>query len=52
VEPSKLVLFLQTIAATAVGGFIYVAAAYVLGINELQEVLGYLQGRFRRAAVS
>jgi putative peptidoglycan lipid II flippase len=52
VEPAKLVLFLQTILATAVGGFIYVAAAYVLGINELQEVLAYLQGRFRRAKVS
>jgi len=52
VEPAKLVLFLQTILATAVGGFIYVAAAYILRINELQEVLAYLQGRFRRAKVS
>jgi hypothetical protein len=52
VEPSKVVLFLQTVLATAVGGFIYVASAYVLRINELQEVLAYLQGRFRRAKVS
>jgi putative peptidoglycan lipid II flippase len=52
VEPSKLVLFLQTVLATAVGGLIYVASAYLLRINELREVLAYLRGRFRRAAQS
>jgi len=52
IEPSKPVLLLQTLLATAVGGIVYVASAYLLRINELQEVLAYLRGRFRRAAVS
>ena len=51
-EPSKPILFLQTLLATAVGGFVYVASAYLLRISELQEVVTYLRGRFRRAAVS
>ena len=49
VEPSKPVLFVQTLFATAFGGFIYIAAAYLLRINELQEVLTFVRGRFRRA---
>jgi putative peptidoglycan lipid II flippase len=52
IEPSKPVLLLQTLLATAVGGFVYVASAYLLRISELQEVVAYLRGRFRRAAVS
>jgi len=51
IEPSKPVLFLQTLLATAFGGLIYVAAAYLMRINELQEVLAFLRGRFRRAPV-
>jgi putative peptidoglycan lipid II flippase len=51
VEPSKPVLFLQTLLATAFGGFIYVAAAYLMRINELQEVLALVRARFRRAPV-
>jgi hypothetical protein len=52
VEPSKPVLFLQTVLATAIGGVVYIAAAYLLRINEFQEVLEYLRGRFQRAARS
>jgi len=51
VEPSKPVLFLQTLLATAFGGFVYVAAAYLMRINELQEVLAFVRARFRRAPV-
>jgi putative peptidoglycan lipid II flippase len=51
VEPSKPVLFLQTLLATAFGGLIYVAAAYLMRINELQEVVALLRNRFRGAAV-
>ena len=51
VEPSKPVLFLQTLLATAFGGLIYISAAYVLRIGELQEVLAFLRARFRRAPV-
>jgi putative peptidoglycan lipid II flippase len=50
VEPSKPVLFLQTLLATAFGGAVYVVAAYLLRINELQEVLAFLRARFRGAA--
>ncbi len=52
VEPPKAILFLQTLIATAFGGLVYVVAAYVLRINELQEVLVYLRGRVARARVS
>jgi putative peptidoglycan lipid II flippase len=51
VEPSKPVLFLQTLLATAFGGLVYVATAYLLRINELQEVLAFLRARFLRAPV-
>ena len=33
------------------GGAVYIAAAYLLRISELQEVLAFLRGRFRRAPV-
>ena len=52
VEPSKPVLFLQTLLATAFGGLIYIAAAYLLRISELQEVLTFLRARFRRAPIA
>ncbi|HEU5162064.1 MAG TPA: murein biosynthesis integral membrane protein MurJ [Thermoanaerobaculia bacterium] len=51
IEPAKPVLFLQTLLATAFGGVTYVVAAYVLRISELQEVLAFLRGRFRRGPV-
>ena len=51
VEPSKPVLFLQTLLATAFGGLVYVAAAYLMRLSELQEVIGFVRGRFRGAAV-
>ncbi len=51
VEPSKPVLFLQTLLATAFGVLVYVISAYLLRVSELQEVLAFLRGRFRRAPV-
>jgi len=49
VEPSKPILFLQTLLATAFGGLIYVSAAYLLRIAELQEVVTLVRARFRGA---
>ena len=51
IEPAKPVLFLQTLLAMAFGFLVYVASAYLLRINELQEVLAFLRARFRRAPV-
>jgi putative peptidoglycan lipid II flippase len=51
VEPNKLVLFLQTLLATAFGAFVYALSAYLLRISELQEVLAFLRARFRPAPV-
>ena len=51
VEPSKPVLFIQTLIATAFGGALYVAAAYLMRIAELQEVLAVVRTRFRRGPV-
>jgi putative peptidoglycan lipid II flippase len=51
VEPPKAILFLQTLLATAVGGAVYVVAAYLLRIGELQEVLAFLRGRLARPPV-
>jgi peptidoglycan biosynthesis protein MviN/MurJ (putative lipid II flippase) len=48
VDPPKLVLALQTILAAAVGGLVYLAAAYVLQIGELQEVVAVVRARLRR----
>jgi hypothetical protein len=45
------VLLLQTLLATAFGGIVYVVAAYLMRIGELQEVLAFVRGRFRRAPV-
>ncbi|HEV8535639.1 MAG TPA: murein biosynthesis integral membrane protein MurJ [Candidatus Limnocylindria bacterium] len=49
-DPAKPVLLLQTILAVAVGGFVYVAAAYVLRIGELGEILAVVRARLRRNA--
>ncbi len=49
VEPSKPVLFLQTLLATAFGALTYVLAAYLLRISELREVVAFLRARFRPA---
>jgi putative peptidoglycan lipid II flippase len=51
VEPSKAVLFLQTLLATAFGFLVYVISAYLLRVAELQEVLAFLRGRFRRTPI-
>jgi peptidoglycan biosynthesis protein MviN/MurJ (putative lipid II flippase) len=48
VDPPKLVLALQTILAAAVGGLVYLAAAYVLQIGELQEIVAVVRARLRR----
>jgi putative peptidoglycan lipid II flippase len=45
VDPPKLVLALQTILAAAVGGLVYLAAAYLLRIGELQEVVAVVRAR-------
>jgi putative peptidoglycan lipid II flippase len=48
VDPPKLVLALQTILAAAVGGLVYLAAAYVLQIGELQEIVAVVRARLGR----
>lgn len=47
--PSKPVLFVQTMLATAFGVLVYVVAAYLLRIGELQEIVSFLRARLRRA---
>ena len=47
--PPKPLLLLQTMLATAFGVLVYVTAAYLLRIGELQEILAFLRGRLRRA---
>src|SRR3989449_2026120 len=48
VDPSKPILLLQTILAAAVGGLAYLAAAYVLRIGELGEILAVVRARLVR----
>ena len=48
VDPPKLVLALQTILAAAVGGLVYLAAAYFMQIGELQEIVGVVRARVTR----
>lgn len=48
VDPPKLVLALQTILAAAVGGLVYLAAAYLLQIGELQEIVAVVRARLTR----
>jgi putative peptidoglycan lipid II flippase len=50
VDPPKLVLALQTILAAAVGGVVYLAAAYLLQIGELQEIVGVVRARLTRGS--
>src|SRR5256885_4455664 len=50
VDPPKLVLALQTILAGAVGGLVYFAAAYLLRIGELQEIVGVVRARLMRGS--
>ncbi|TMC79905.1 MAG: murein biosynthesis integral membrane protein MurJ [Chloroflexi bacterium] len=47
VDPSKPVLFLQTLLAATVGGMVYLGAAYVLRIGELGEILAVVKTRLR-----
>src|SRR5437867_5447305 len=47
VDPPKLILALQTIIAGAVGGLVYLAAAYLLRIVELQEIVAVVRTRLR-----
>jgi len=46
-DPPKLTLLLQTILAAGVGGAVYLAAAYLLRIGELQEILAVVRTRLR-----
>ena len=48
VDPPKLVLALQTILAAAVGGLVYLAAAYLMQIGELQEIFAVIRARVMR----
>src|SRR3989475_1930003 len=48
VDPSKPILLLQTLLAAAVGGLAYLAAAYVLRIGELGEILAVVRARLVR----
>ena len=52
VDPSKPVLLLQTLLAAAVGGLVYVVAAYVLRVTELGEVLAVVRARLRPKAAA
>jgi putative peptidoglycan lipid II flippase len=47
-DPPKLTLLLQTILAAAVGGLVYLGAAYVLRIGELHEILAVVRSRMMR----
>jgi putative peptidoglycan lipid II flippase len=47
-DPPKLVLAFQTILAAAVGGLVYLAAAYFMQIGELQEIVGVVRARVMR----
>jgi putative peptidoglycan lipid II flippase len=47
-DPAKPVLLLQTMLAVAVGGIVYLGAAYVLRISELGEILAVVRKRFAR----
>ena len=51
IEPPKPLLLLQTLLAAAFGAAVYVTAAYLMRIGELQEVLAFARARFRRTAV-
>ena len=46
-DPPKLLLFVQTLLATSFGVGVYLLAAYVMRINELQEIIAVVQARLR-----
>jgi putative peptidoglycan lipid II flippase len=48
VDPPKPQLLLQTLLAAGVGGAVYLGAAYVLRIGELQEMLAVVRARVTR----
>ncbi len=48
-DPPKALLFVQTLLATAFGVGVYLLAALVLRIGELQELLAFLRARVRPA---
>jgi putative peptidoglycan lipid II flippase len=50
-DPPKLLLFVQTLLAASFGVGVYLVAAYVMRISELQEVIAVVRTRFRRGAV-
>jgi putative peptidoglycan lipid II flippase len=50
-DPPKPLLLVQTMLATAFGFGVYLVAALVMRISELQEVVAFLRTRFRRAPV-
>ena len=50
IDPPKLILALQTFLAAAVGGLVYLAAAYILRIGELHEILEVVQTRLTRGS--
>jgi putative peptidoglycan lipid II flippase len=50
VDPPKLVLAFQTILAAAVGGLVYLAAAYLMQIGELNEIVAVVRARLRRGS--
>src|SRR5438270_678981 len=50
IDPPKLILALQTFLAAAVGGLVYLAAAYILRIGELHEILAVVQTRLTRGS--
>jgi len=47
VDPSKPVLFLQTLLAATVGVMVYLGAAYFLKIGELGEIIAVVKTRLR-----
>jgi putative peptidoglycan lipid II flippase len=51
-DPPKLLLFVQTLLATSFGVGVYLLAAYVMRINELQEIIAVVRARLRRRAAA
>ena len=47
-EQTKIGLALQTLVASAVGGAVYLAAAYLLRVSELGEIFAVVRTRIGR----
>jgi putative peptidoglycan lipid II flippase len=47
-DPPKLLLFVQTLLATSFGVGVYLLAAYVMRVSELQEIIAVVRARLRR----